>query len=472
MPTKVRILLLPPQSTNETSASAISAPIPGTTLAQENGGARRAVKFPHKVVGKRGEALIFGRSPANRRYRVCWRSAGRRRFRSFKTFTAALTEAEKIVKDLDRGSPVGALTQRDLADWQAAKAALIDLRVPGQRNVSLSEVAANYVQAVKLLPEDVTILRAVRGFLKTVVEVVRVPVKQAVDDYIAEREKKTVAKDGKRPLLDKHYVAQDRRRLNVVATAFKCDVADVTAEHLRVLFTMKLGELATKSVNHYRGSIRAWLKWCVGRNYIAENIRLHEAPILKAERVMGADIEIIGAKELRALLDAASPEMQPVIALASFGGMRSEEILRLDWSDVWRRPGFVEVTARKSKTRSRRLIPICPALQAWLEPWRQHQEGPVVAVKYNSFHLALGEAFTKAKVARPKNILRHSAISHWMAHTGDENKVAALAGTSPAMIFGNYRALCTPAEATAWFSVMPSGTAKNIVSLPQQAAQS
>ena len=45
-------------------------------------------------------------------------------------------------------------------------------------------------------------------------------------------------------------------------------------------------------------------------------------------------------------------------------------MLRLDWADVWRVKGKVEISARIAKGRKRRLVDICPALAAWLRPYR------------------------------------------------------------------------------------------------------
>ena len=59
-----------------------------------------------------------------------------------------------------------------------------------------------------------------------------------------------------------------------------------------------------------------------------------------------------------------------MIAIGGLAGLRTAELLRLDWADVWRVPGHIEITAGKSKTRQRRLVEICPALAAWLEPFR------------------------------------------------------------------------------------------------------
>jgi hypothetical protein len=53
------------------------------------------------------------------------------------------------------------------------------------------------------------------------------------------------------------------------------------------------------------------------------------------------------------------------------------------------------------------------------------------------------------------NALRHSFISYFYAATHDENRVAANAGNSPAMVHRHYRALTTKEDAERYFAIQP-----------------
>ena len=119
--------------------------------------------------------------------------------------------------------------------------------------------------------------------------------------------------------------------------------------------------------------------------------------------------EVLGAGE-RATAPAKEGEepeadfrdLLPVIALAGLAGLRFKEIIRLAWEDVFGRPDHIEVKAAKSKTRSRRLIPICPALAAWLEPYRG-RTGPVWPKGYDMLHedfAALRESGERSQTAQ------------------------------------------------------------------------
>src|SRR6266699_5140165 len=91
---------------------------------------------------------------------------------------------------------------------------------------------------------------------------------------------------------------------------------------------------------------------------------------VKRRKDKSEPVEILTPQQMAALLSHSTPQIAPCLALAAFAGLRSEEILRLEWADVTRRPGFIEVAAHKAKTAARRLVPITDNLARWLRPWR------------------------------------------------------------------------------------------------------
>ena len=167
--------------------------------------------------------------------------------------------------------------------------------------------------------------------------------------------------------------------------------------------------------------------------------------------------------ELRALLEASDNGMRAVIALQGLAGLRLEECLRLDWQDVFRVPGHVEISQSKSKTRNRRLVEICPALAQWLQPYRA-MEGGVwkETATLNGFVSAFGRLREPLKIPSRRNGLRHAFCTFHFALHSNENLTAAQAGNSPAMIHQHYKGLATKAEAEKWFAIAPK-TADNII---------
>ena len=68
-----------------------------------------------------------------------------------------------------------------------------------------------------------------------------------------------------------------------------------------------------------------------------------------------------------------------------------------------------------------------------------------------------------------RNGFRHSYISYRVATLKDVPAVALECGNSPQVIFSNYRALATDAEAKDWFSILPPKHAGNVIPLQNAA---
>jgi integrase len=96
------------------------------------------------------------------------------------------------------------------------------------------------------------------------------------------------------------------------------------------------------------------------------------------------------------------------LALQAFAGLRTAEVLRLEWSDVDLVRGIVTVAAHKSKTARRRLISIARNLAEWLRPYAQ-MSGLVCSTKTRNYHAEIEALRTSIDLATwPNNGLRHS----------------------------------------------------------------
>jgi integrase len=180
-------------------------------------------------------------------------------------------------------------------------------------------------------------------------------------------------------------------------------------------------------------------------------------------------VTIFTPPELAALLKHASASVVPCVALSAFAGLRAEEIMRLDWQDVERRPGFIEVAAHKAKTATRRIVPVSDNLAQCLAIAPRNGERVWPNSKPWYFE-ALRNAADNAGVKWKTNALRHSFISYRLAEIQDVNRVALEAGNSPQLIFRHYRELATPQQARTWFAIAPE-QAPNVVPLSVSAKQ-
>jgi hypothetical protein len=141
-----------------------------------------------------------------------------------------------------------------------------------------------------------------------------------------------------------------------------------------------------------------------------------------------------------------------------------QEALRLDWDDVWRVQGHVEISSAKAKTRSRRLVEIHSTLAAWLEPYCLNK-GPVTSLTLDAYTWKLIQLRKRLQIPSRKNGLRHGFLTAHYALHQNENQTAAQAGTSPAMLFRHYKGLMVRSEAEAWFKVAPRQAAPNAIPL-------
>jgi integrase len=430
------------------------------------------VKFPKKLKYRgRTLATIYAKNAAGY-YRLYWRvrvdGKPRSRFRDFGTYSEAAREGCKLVTELAKGSQATALTPGQANDALAAFQCLRGFYEKTGTRKSLLAVASEYCEAAGNLGQH-SLGEAVSGFLANSASIKRMDLGEAVKQFIASREPKTIAKDGKRPQLSAGYAYNVGMWAREFAKTFPglavCDLA----KELVNTYMGQYDKLGVKSRNERRNTIRMFLKWCVRNDYLPANHRLLEADGMVQESYEPDGIEFYAPAELASLLQTANdkPEFKglvPVVALCGLAGLRLQEAVRLTWADVFHVAGHVEISAGKSKTRSRRLVATCPALAQWLEPYRAF-EGPLWRQSLDTFHAAFNALAESLGIPAKRNGLRHGFVSYHFALHSNENLTSAEAGNSPAMIHGHYKGLATKHEAEAWFAVAPVQAA-NLIQLP------
>jgi integrase len=386
--------------------------------------------------------------------------------------------ADNLVKGLAKGSQVTALHPAQARDALAALERLQShFQATGRRVSLLSGISVFCEADAKLNGRTVT--DAIDGFLTTVASVKRKDISEAVAEFLLADAPRTKAADGQRAQLSAKYAYNRKIQLEKFASAFpNTAICDLSKEHLDK-FIESLAELKTKSRNkrkavsaksrnHYRASIRQFLQWAARKDYLRLTHRLFEADAMRPEHANNAAVEFYTPDELAALLSAAKDDLsalRPIIAIGGLAGLRTAELLRLDWADVWRVPGYIEITAGNAKTRQRRLVEICPVLAAWLELFHKLTKGKLWISHEITFQQHFVELCKEAEVKRKANGLRHAFCTYHFAANANENQTAQQAGNSPAMIHAHYKGLATKAEAEKWFNVTPPKAAKNVIRL-------
>ena len=432
--------------------------------------ADKRVRFPVTIRHRSSKAKIYAPAGNFNYYRVAYTVAGKRRMQTFVAYSDAKAAAERIVRDAANGSQAAALSASQSRDALAALQRLESFRQSTGRTVSLLAAVSVFVESSEKL-HGRSLDEAVTGFLRTVVSVTRKDIAEAVAEFLQADAPRTKAAAGQRSQLSAKYAYVRKLQLDRFAATFpNTAVCDLSKEHLdtfiasldTVQATSRNGRAAgsAKSRNHYRATIRQFLQWAVRKDYLAPTHRLIEADAMRPERANTATVELYTPEELAALLAAADDTFRPIIAIGGLAGLRTAELLRLDWADVWRVAGHIEVTAGKAKTRQRRLVEICPALAAWLEPFRKLTTGKLWTGHEITFQQHFVELCDSAKVTRKTNGLRHAFCTYHFAAHANENQTAQQAGNSPAMIHAHYKGLATKADAEKWFNVNPPDAAK------------
>jgi hypothetical protein len=155
----------------------------------------------------------------------------------------------------------------------------------------------------------------------------------------------------------------------------------------------------------------------------------------------------------------------PALALGGFTALRTAEIERLDWSQINLREGHIEIKARMTKKKIRRIVPIPANLKRWLLPFHQ-PNGRVSPYKLLSNQWA--KFANRAGVQWSRNILRDSGISYRVALTGNANLVALESGNSVGVILSNYLKCVPKSAAKKWYKINSPGRGK-LVTLPSKA---
>lgn len=369
-------------------------------------------------------------------------SSGKRVFLGFSDLQKAKCEAELIVARMATGDKdVLELRSSDRAAYLRA----IQLLAPS--GVPLESAVAQFAEATALLGET-SVVESARFFVRRNPGVLpRKSVRQVVDEFIADKQAKG---RGERYLSDLRY------RGNKFASAFGCDIAELKGATIEdFLLSLKLSAQSYTNFRRVLGTLFAFAK---RRGYLLKDH--DELDRVEKLRPDNGEIAIYTPDEFSRLLRAANAEFLPSLAIGGFAGLRSSEIERLDWKEVRLEERFIEIKKGKTKTASRRLVPVVENLAEWLAPFAKNT-GPVWPHAHDWFYDAqqATAAATAVEglgaVGWKHNALRHSFISYRLAAVQDVNQVAMESGNSPVMIHKHYKQLVSRAEGGRWFGIRP-----------------
>ena len=221
-------------------------------------------------------------------------------------------------------------------------------------------------------------------------------------------------------------------------------------------------DLSPRSVINFHSKVSSLFGYGLARGYLEQN------PLSGIKRIKCVDgpPEIFTPGDLRTLLEHAPAALLPCLAIGAFAGLRTAEILRLEWQDIDLTSGHLNVRAKVAKTARRRLIVMADNLRAWLIPYCAY-EGRIWTGDQVGYHLACQVARKAADISEwPNNGLRHSFASYHLAKHLDAPALALDMGhVTPALIFSTYREVVTPGSAERYWQIFPHSPANNIMSM-------
>lgn len=383
-----------------------------------------------KIEKKNGVTLTSWAGHPIYKFRVTFSEGGKRKSKGFKTKSGE-EGAQKFADNL-RGELATNGNKHESITDDERRAVMAFREMVESLPQSISKPSLG--QAVDLMSSTL----GVRHKSKTISE--------AVDAYLLSLQKKKVSSS--------HLYSVEKRLRKFEADHgewLACDLSgEVASDWLEDL------KLADQTVNHYRAALVQLFNHALDAGLVDRN------PVLKVtkRKVSSGEVGILTPDEIASLLERADKEILPGLALGFFTGIRRAELCRMDWSEIDFEQDLVEVKASKSKTASRRLVPMRKNLKAWLAPFRQLR-GPVMPSEM-IWRTRLASAMKASGIEEwPHNAPRHSFASYHLAAFKDSAALALEMGHgSTKMIFEHYRALVTPKKGKEFWSIAPATEGK------------
>lgn len=389
--------------------------------------------------------------------------------KQFKAKEEACTWAEtEAIKYLNQGRHAQDLTMRERLQAHEAISLLKEFAIPLDEGARMLSDLLRRVRGV-----DLSLAEAVDfavGRLRPVGGV------KAFSDVVDELTAIKASADLRERSLKDFKDRSHRMKLEFAATP----IPEITGEAVKIwLLSLNLSPRSRKNYLAVAGEI---FRFAIQKRYLVDN-PLSEMTTMERKSIAGsgngeAEPSILTVAEALRLLETArrNPELDLLgaVALALFCGIRTEELKRMDWSEVRLsdEEPFVVIPKGKAKKRRIRHVPIPANAVKWLLLCPR-RSGLMVRNDYVSDHQKrfrrlqqlAGFGRMEEKNGRRAwrstwrtNCMRHSFGTYDFALHGDSMRTSRLLGhkATDDVLFDHYRALATKENATAYFAITPA----------------
>jgi hypothetical protein len=197
-------------------------------------------------------------------------------------------------------------------------------------------------------------------------------------------------------------------------------------------------------------TLSALLRFARKRRFISEANAEVEADFGKPRKTTA---EVYTPEELMKLFITHDVRYLPYLALMAFGGSRRSEASSplLTENEILFDERMIRLKPEITKTGSGRTLEIQDNLMAWFTEF--YKQGPIFPL--TRVKPPRAEKLAALNLRLKDNALRHSFCSYHLAMHRNSDMTADLAGNSPRILKEHYKALVSKSAAEEWFSITP-----------------
>ncbi len=292
-------------------------------------------------------------------------------------------------------------------------------------------------------PFGYTVLQAVREWERTKAPCRAKKVNEVIAELIAAK---------RRERLSGPYVDRLEDDLKSFAAMAPEAIEKVHAPDIKMFLNSR--QVGARRWNNLRDQVVTLFRFARSERYLPKD-RTTEAEEVIKMKVARKTVAMFTPEELDVILENTRAVWRPWVLISAFAGIRTFEVLRMDWSSIRWDQKLIDLPPEVTKVNERRIVPMCDALVKSLTPWR-HTAGPVCEDKVPQREIE--QIVAKVQKERPSfrwkhNALRHGYGSYRTALTQNVPQVALEMGNSIQMIKRHYLEAKTFEQGLRWFRV-------------------
>ena len=201
---------------------------------------------------------------------------------------------------------------------------------------------------------------------------------------------------------------------------------------------------------NYLRYLRGFTRWCMNHKQIIDKdptqglqitTEIKEVDVLNIEEVY---------KLCETILNPKHDRIRAHMAIGLFAGIRTTEIGKLNWNDIDLDHNHIVVSAKVSKTKKGRLVPITPVLKEWIKTFDRSQ--PLIPKTTKPL---LNKLKQDCPEALRQNVRRHTFATYHLSHFSNCSYLAEILGNSEAIIRRHYVRMMNKRDSERFWNMTP-----------------